>query len=116
MRAVFLATALLLGPVAAALAEPPGRYAIEGTNPGGGGAYRGSVQVTRTGDTFRVSWEIDGTRYVGTGIGDDKFLTVTYRSGNETGLALYSASGSGWEGIWTYAGGTTLGRERWARR
>ena len=116
MRALLLVAALLFGSVSAARADPVGRYAIEGSNPGGGGAYRGSVEVTRTGETFRVVWVIDGTRYVGTAIGDNKFLTVTYRSGNETGLALYGANGANWDGIWAYAGGTATGRERWVRR
>ena len=36
-------------------------------------------------------------------------LLVSYRSGDESGLALYGADGGNWKGIWTYAGGTRIG-------
>jgi hypothetical protein len=72
--------------------------------------------VQRTGETFRVVWDIAGTRYVGTGIGDHEFMAVSYRTGDSTGLALYSASKDGWKGIWTYANGTKLGSERWTEQ
>ena len=49
---------------------------------------------------------IGSDTYTGTGIGSDDFLAVSYRSGNETGLALYGRKPNGsWHGIWTYAGG-----------
>jgi hypothetical protein len=41
---------------------------------------------------------------------------VSYRSGNDTGLALYREDGSNWDGIWTYAGGKQIGMERWLRQ
>ena len=106
----------LLG-VTCAVADPVGRYDVDGTNPGGGSAYRGTVAVEKTGQTYRVIWDVGGTRYVGTGIGDDKFIAVSYRSGNNTGLALYGHDANGiWIGIWTYAGGREIGSERWVPR
>ena len=45
-----------------------------------------------------------------------KFIAVSYRSGSETGLALYYAEGDDWVGVWTYANGTRIGVEKWARR
>ena len=98
------------------MADPAGEYHAEGTNPGGGGAYRGTVSVTKTGETYRIVWDIQGQRYVGTGIGNKDFLAVSYRSGNETGLALYGEESGGWVGIWAYQGGRNLGAERWRRR
>lgn len=112
---VAAAAAILLS-VTAAFADPVGKYDVEGTNPGGGGRYSGTVSVERTGDTYRVVWVVGGTRYIGTGIGDKDFLAVSYRSGNETGLALYAASNDGWKGIWTYANGTKIGTERWTEQ
>jgi len=99
-----------------------GSYNVEGRGPDGA-SYRGTVEVVPTGDTFRVTWLIDGQRYLGTGIGDENFISVSYRSGNDTGLALLvneiallvNENGV-WSGIWTYAGGTKLGQERWTRR
>jgi hypothetical protein len=34
------------------------------------------VEVTKTGDTYKIVWTIDGTKYIGTGIGDENFLAV----------------------------------------
>jgi hypothetical protein len=99
------------------IADPAGRYDVEGANPGSGSSYQGTVAVEKTGSTYRVIWQIGGTRYIGTGIGDDKFIAVTYRSGDNTGLALYGSDGNGiWRGIWTYAGGREIGSERWIQR
>jgi hypothetical protein len=96
--------------------DPVGSYDVEGTNPGNGSAYTGTVSVEKTGETYRVVWVVGGTRYVGTGIGNKDFISVSYRSGNDTGLALYGESGNGWLGVWTYSGGTRVGAERWRRR
>jgi hypothetical protein len=110
-----IATAVLLS-VSAALADPVGKYDVEGTNPGNDKPYTGTVSVERTGETYRVVWVIGGTRYVGTGIGDKDFIAVSYRTGNETGLALYTTTKDGWKGIWTYANGTKIGTERWTEQ
>jgi hypothetical protein len=93
-----------------------GRYRVVGSNPGSGTNYSGTVTVERTGDTFRVTWDIGNQTYVGTGIGSDKGFAVAYRSGNQTGLAIYGAKGEGWEGVWTYTGGRDIGGEAWTRR
>ena len=109
------AAALLWSAATAYAADPVGRYDVEGTNPGGGGRYTGTVSVERTGETYRVVWMVGGTRYIGTGIGDKNFIAVSYRSGSDTGLALYGADGGNWTGVWTYAGGRTIGAEIWRR-
>ncbi len=118
MRKLFAAVAAaLFFSLTAAFAEPVGRYFVEGTDPGKPGSkYTGTVTVEKTGETYSVVWVIDGARYVGTGIGNKDFLAVSYRSGNQTGLALYGPQGDGWMGVWTYAGGSTMGTDRWVRR
>ncbi len=119
MFAKFVAAgaALLIGTVAA-LADPVGRYSVRGHNPGNeSSTYSGSVSVTRTGDTYRVTWDIGSQTFVGTGIGSRDFLAVSYRSGSQTGLALYAQQSDGsWIGVWTYADGRTIGGERWSPR
>jgi len=117
MRHLLAATtaAAFLWSAAAFAADPAGNYKVEGTNPGGGSTYHGTVSVTKTGETYRVIWVVAGTRYVGTGIGDKDFLAVSYKSGNDTGLALYGADGGNWAGVWTYAGGHQVGAEIWKR-
>lgn len=105
----------LFGMTAAWAADPVGSYAIKGTNPGGGGGYTGTVTVEKTGQTYKIVWTIGGTQYFGTGVGNKDFLAVSYLSGGQTGLALYAPDGDGWTGVWTYAGGTTMGTDRWTR-
>lgn len=109
------ATAFLLWSATAFAADPVGSYTIEGTNPGDHSHYSGTVEVSKTGETYRVIWVVGGTRYVGTGIGNKDFIAVSYRSGNDTGLALYGSDGGNWSGVWTYAGGKEIGAELWKR-
>lgn len=117
MRQLFIvASALLWSAVAAFAADPIGTYTIEGTNPGSGAGYKGTVTVAKTGETYRVVWIVGGTRYVGTGIGNRDFIAVSYASGNSTGLALYGADGGNWKGVWTYSGGDKMGAEFWKRQ
>ena len=110
------AAALLWSAATAFAADPVGKYDVTGGNPGGKGQYSGTVTVEKTGQTYRVVWVVGSTRYVGTGIGDKNFIAVSYRSGNDTGLALYGADGGNWTGIWTYAGGRQVGPELWKRQ
>ena len=120
LRKLLLIAALVAGGLMAdapAFAgDPAGTYSVAGSNRGGRGRYSGTVTVERTGDTFRVTWDIGNQTYVGTGIGSEKGLAVSYRSGNQTGLAIYGANGNNWEGVWTYTGGREVGGEAWTRR
>ncbi|WP_419759243.1 hypothetical protein [Acidisoma sp.] len=94
---------------------PVGHYAVDGTSVGSG-PYTGTVEVTPTGDTYRVVWKIGSETFIGTGIGNDSFMAVSYASGSTTGLALYSSENGDWSGIWAYGGGTTISTENWTRR
>lgn len=116
MHRVSIAAAALVLSVVTAFADPVGSYRVEGANPGGGSPYRGTVTVERTGETYRVVWIVGNTRFIGTGIGTGDFIAVSYRSGDQTGLALYNEEGGAWKGVWTYANGRQLGTEVWYRR
>ncbi|MGH6671981.1 MAG: hypothetical protein ACRECV_08410 [Xanthobacteraceae bacterium] len=61
-------------------------------------------------------WEISGDKYIGTAIGNKDFLTISYTSGSQSGLALYGANGGNWKGVWTYAAGRRMGTEIWKRQ
>jgi hypothetical protein len=115
MRHLFAVGAAALLWSATAFADPVGRYSVEGTNPGGSSQYTGTVTVEKTGQTYRVIWVVGSTRYVGTGIGDHDFIAVPYKSGNDSGLALYGADGDNWSGVWAYAGARQMGTEVWKR-
>jgi hypothetical protein len=128
-----LTTALATLIASVAWAGPDGSYTVSGTNPGGGGAYKGTVNVTRTGETYEVIWDIAGTRFTGSGLGaapvkgqsvmgraddNDNTLAVGYVSGpSNFGLAFYVEQPDGtWQGIWTYGGSDRIGTEVWQRR
>ncbi len=115
MRYLFVIAALLWSVAAAFADDPVGKYSVEGTNPGGGSEYSGSVSVEKTGETYRVVWVVGDKRYVGTGIGNKDFIAVSYKSGNDTGLALYAPDGDDWKGIWAYSGARIMGTEVWKR-
>jgi hypothetical protein len=115
LKALLAAGMICAAAPAAFAADPVGHYTCQGENMGGSGGYSGTVDITRTGDTYHVIWIIGSTTFVGTAIGNDEFLAVSYRSGDDTGIALYSAKGDNWEGVWTYAGGTTIATENWTR-
>jgi hypothetical protein len=115
MRLLVVAVTLLWTVAAAYAADPTGSYEVQGKNPDGS-TYEGTATVTKTGDTFKVIWEVGSEKYTGTAIGNKDFLAISYTSGNnQTGLALYGADGGNWKGVWTYAGGTTMGAELWKR-
>jgi hypothetical protein len=116
MRNLFVLAALLWSAAIAFAADPVGTYSVEGSNPGGGSKYTGAVTVEQTGETYRVTWVVGDVRFIGTGIGDKNFIAVSYRSGSDTGLALYRADGGNWDGVWAYAGGRTMGTEIWKRQ
>jgi len=65
LRKLVLAAALVAGGIvawagSAFAGDPAGQYSLVGSNPGGKGRYSGAVAVERTGDTFRVTWDIGG--------------------------------------------------------
>ena len=116
MRSLFVAFAVLSCVATVAFAaDPVGSYNVKGKSPNGH-SYTGTVTVTKTGETYKVEWEIGDTVYEGTGIGNKDFIAITYRSGDNTGLALYGEDGGNWQGVYTYAGGTSLGTEAWKRQ
>jgi hypothetical protein len=96
--------------------EPAGQYRVSGSNPGRGGTYAGTVTVEKTGEAYNVTWTLGSDKYTGTGISSGNMLAVQFRSGNDVGIALYTASGPNWQGTWTSEDGTQLGSETWTRQ
>lgn len=98
-----------------ALAQMTGQYKVEGKNPDGT-AYSGSASIEKTGDTYRVVWNIGGERFIGTGIGSNEAIAIGYRSGSNTGVVLLVKEGDEYFAVWTYLNGRQLGGEKWARQ
>jgi len=116
MRFLLVAAAMLLSIAAAFAADPVGTYRVDGTYLSGK-AYSGTVTVTKTGDTYKVVWEIAGGHtFTGTAIGNGDAMAISYVYDNGTGLALVAADGGNWNSYWTPGGGTKIGRETWKRQ
>ena len=116
LKAIVIILATICGAALAFAGDPVGRYSVQGNNPGNKSPYSGTATVERTGETFRVTWDIGNQTFIGTGIGGDKGFAVSYRSGNLTGLAIYGAKGDNWDGVWAFSGGEDLGSEVWTRQ
>jgi hypothetical protein len=79
---------------AADVPDLSGRYDCVGTNPGGG-TYRGTVTISRRGETYLVTWVIgQGETYKGLGIVQEKVLAVGY-FGGFNGVVAYKIEPSG---------------------
>ena len=125
---VFVAFLVILISVPA-FAGPEGKYTVEGSNPGGGSVYQGTVAVERNGQTYSVVWDVGGTKYVGTGLGaanvkgtptmgpaseQDNAIAISYVSNGTFGLTFYVEQENGqWKGIWTFGGSSQIGTEIW---
>jgi hypothetical protein len=113
VRSLAVAAVLLAFTVSAWAASPTGAFQVNGTNPGTGTAYHGTVSVTPTGDTFRVVWHVAGSTVTGTGLWVDEKFCVGYQ-GNS--IAVYTDQGGDvWAGHWANGTDTEVGTERWTR-
>lgn len=111
-----------------ALADPVGRYVVDGTNPGlEDGTYAGLVEVVRLGETYAVTWWIGDEIYEGTALGAtlsggrlvtgpaspaDTALVIGYPAG----VVVMQETTGGMAGQWALIGHDALGREVWTRQ
>lgn len=108
------AAAILVAFTVSAFASPSGTFQVNGTNPGSGTAYAGTVTVRPTGDTFRVVWSIAGQTITGTGLWVDEKFVVGY-PGNSVAVYTDQGGGNTWSGHWANGQETKVGTERWTR-
>jgi hypothetical protein len=114
LRSYALAASLAFFALPAA-AQMTGQYKVDGKNPDGS-TYAGTASIEKTGDTYRVTWNISGERFTGTGIGSDDAIAIGYRSGANTGVVLLGKEGNDYFAVWAYLNGRQLGGERWTRQ
>ena len=129
VSAMIAACALIAAP-SLALADLSGTYNVVGRNADNGSTYKGTVEVSRTGATYKVVWVIGGKQSVGTGLGshfengntivtgpasdEDAALSVGYLNKNSFGIATYYLQPDGsWSGVWTYGGSQHITSETW---
>ena len=128
ISAFILACSLIAAPTLA-LADPTGSYNVAG-HATDGSSYKGTVEVTRTGPTYKVVWNIDGKKSIGTGLGShfdgpgsfttgpasekDIALSVGYVNKDSFGICSYARRADGSRaGIWTYGDSQKIVREIW---
>ncbi|MCE9624392.1 MAG: hypothetical protein K8R69_02895 [Deltaproteobacteria bacterium] len=95
-----------LGSAARAQSAPnlAGTYWVSGTNPDGKGSYKGIATLVKSGDTYRIHWEV-GTTYDGIGKLNDKTFTVEWGTATENvGTVTYILQPNGsLKGTWSVA-------------
>jgi len=113
MRQLLIAAMLALA--APALAQMPGVYAVQGTNPDGS-RYDGLVELAPApNNTWRVTWRVEGNTVRGAGIVNGDVLAVAYVDGTEPGVVAWRILPDGrLDGPWSVGG--MVGREVLTRR
>lgn len=99
---VFILTAALQAAPSAAqpgATDVTGAYLCEGVNPDGT-KYRGTVDITKVNDTYRVEWTMAEHSLVGIGIFSNGVLAVSY-FGGAPGVIVYRPAGGTLVGEWT---------------
>jgi hypothetical protein len=79
-----------------------GSYEAKGINPNGG-TYEATVEIKKNGDTYTIKWDITGANetYEGIGILEGDVLSVSYKSGDATGVVAYKVSKGKLDGKWS---------------
>jgi hypothetical protein len=108
----------LLAPMAAWADNIEGIYDCEGKNPGGAGAYKGTLSIIKNEDTYNVTWTIAGSTYLGVGILDGNTFSVGYTDSGKTwyGVVVYKVDGPKLVGTWAMAGNGKTGTETLNKR
>ena len=90
-----------------------GTYEGGGNNPGGAGSYDCTVEITKSGEGYKVVWYFDGQPgYEGTGILKDNTLAVGFANPNGYGVVAYTVNPDGsLDGTWAGAGDVKTGTE-----
>jgi hypothetical protein len=123
-----IAVALAIGLAWPVLADPVGTFAVVGKNEKGV-AYRGTVVIARTGETYRLNWSLGRDHYTGIGIGATigkegflptpaspavTVLTVAYGTSAGFGVAQFIQQQDGsWLGAWAPSSSRVVSEERW---
>ena len=87
-----------------------GAYDVKGTNPGGD-SYQAKLRIAKTGQTYRLEWDVAGTSLKGVGLQVDDNLFVVWGDREPFGVVSYSFDGARAKGIWTLGGATRTATE-----
>jgi hypothetical protein len=92
-----------------------GRYAVRGLNPDGTTSYQGKLEITKTGQTYQLQWEVLGRSYKGVGIKTDDALFVAWGEKDPFGVVSYHFDGSQATGVWAMGGQSQIAVENLTR-
>ena len=111
MRRWVIALALSMGIGSASAQTVGGSYNVQGTNPNGS-SYGGTVQITPTGSSCRITWQTGSTSSSGICMLANKAFAASYLLQGQQGLVVYELQSNGsLKGWWTIAGQTGVGTE-----
>ncbi len=103
--------------------DPTGIYDVTGVVRDASGSYTGSVEVTKTGETFAVTWTLGDDVTTGIGIASGEGpdapnrFAIAFGSTQSFGVLDLTLQPDGsWNGPWVYVGGQTISVETWTRR
>lgn len=120
MRTVLAATILAAAAYAgAADAQTPivGTYVVEGSCPGQGAIYRGTVTITHPSALYLVRWNLaSGQSSTGQALEQDGHLAIAYTLDDGGGVMITRPTSTGWEGSWALFGSSVACVERWRRQ
>ena len=101
---VILISSGMVGIAHAQTANIAGTYLVAGTNPGNTGSYKGIATIVKSGDTYRIHWEV-GTTYDGIGKLTGNTFSVEWGTAKENvGTVTYTVQPDGsLKGTWFVA-------------
>lgn len=105
------ATAVVADPTPTSTAETPvalpapevpkdivGDYDVTGTNVNGAGSYKGTLGITKQGESYRFTWVSGSNSYFGVGLQSDATVAVSFteeKDGKGCGVQLYKIGSNG---------------------
>lgn len=88
-----------------------GRYLVVGSNPDAQNQYRGQLEITQTGKTYRLHWTTGDASVIGVGLRIDDDLFVAWGGPEPFGVVSYIFNRDRAQGWWTQGGASEVGRE-----
>ena len=118
IRMALILFVILSLPIAAFAGGIEGIYDCKGINPGGAGAYEGTVSIIENNDIYKVTWTLGSSVYLGTGLLINDMLSVGYSDSSKSwfGVIVYSVKGNKLKGKWITLGNEKAGTETLTRR
>jgi hypothetical protein len=93
-----------------------GVYRVKGVDLTGQ-TYQGTLTIERTGEIYRLTWQLETGVITGVGVLRAGVLAASWDEATGTGVVAYTVSPNGTlEGIWTCSGSEQTGTERATRQ